>query len=128
MKKGQLFDQTEEFLLFTDASNSKKVAKKMPPKIANRLENQAKKTHLNKNVLGLKWSLTEIKNTRIPLSMASREFGVPKTNVQDHKSVKVLQITGKSGLQPFLTVEGESKLGYNLDLDFQFKKITYLKQ
>lgn len=91
-------------------SNSKRIALTMPPKIVKRLERPSKKKHYLYSEESLKRALIEIKEGRMSVRMASREFGVPKTTLQDHKSGKVPQIAGKSGPQPLLTVEGEKKL------------------
>lgn len=41
---------------------------------------------------------------------ASKEFGIPKTTLQDHKSGKIPQIQGKTGPQPLPTIEGEEEI------------------
>ncbi|XP_030748956.1 uncharacterized protein LOC115877032 [Sitophilus oryzae] len=58
----------------------------------------------------LKRALFEIQEGNMSVRTASREFRIPKTTLQDHKSGKIPQIQGKTGPPPLLTTEGEEKI------------------
>ncbi|KAJ8952535.1 hypothetical protein NQ314_007518 [Rhamnusium bicolor] len=76
--------------------------------VANQMKRKTNKPSNNPD--NLKRALFEIQEGRMSVRMASREFGVRKTTLQDHKSGKVPQVPKKTCPQSLLTIEGEKKL------------------
>ncbi|XP_074035868.1 uncharacterized protein [Leptinotarsa decemlineata] len=61
----------------------------------------------------LKQALYEIREHKMKIRQASREFGVPKTTIQDYLMKKIPKISRKirkTGPEPLLTIEGEEKI------------------